>query len=237
YFAALEQRIEEGRQAAEERARIQHEVLARTGDALGALAAGHLDTRIEEAFPGDFAPLGEDFNAAAASLEDAIVGIRASVDSIARDAGSVASSAQDLADRMTRQASAIEQSSAALDEVTANVTETAAGTSTAAQLAGGANTAAQDGGAVVDGAIEAMQRIEQSSTKISTIISVLDEIAFQANLLALNADVEAARAGEAGRGFAVVATEVRSLAQRSAQAARDVSALISTSGKEVDEGV
>src|SRR5690606_10359718 len=89
YFAALEQRIEEGRQAAEERARIQHEVLARTGDALGALAAGHLDTRIEEAFPGDFAPLGEDFNAAAASLEDAIVGIRASVDSIARDAGSV----------------------------------------------------------------------------------------------------------------------------------------------------
>lgn len=237
YFAALEEKIEEGRHTAEERAQVQQEVLARTGEALGALAAGHLDTRIEGELPEGFKQLGTDFNAAAASLEETIVGIRTSVDAIAQNAGAVAGSAQDLADRMSRQAAAIEQSSAALDEVTANVTETAAGTSAAAQLAGGANMAAQDGGAIVEDAIEAMQRIEQSSTKISTIISVIDEIALQTNLLALNAAVEAARAGEAGRGFAVVATEVRSLAQRSAQAARDVATLISTSGKEVDNGV
>lgn len=237
YFAALESRIEEGRRAAEERARIQREVLETTGRALGALAEGHLDTRIEEAFPDDFAKLGADFNSAAESLEAAVVAIRSSVDAIAGNAGSVASSAQDLADRMTRQAAAIEQSSAALDEVTANVSDTAKGTGAAAELAIGANAAAQDGGTVVEEAVEAMGRIEQSSTKISSIISVIDEIAFQTNLLALNAAVEAARAGEAGRGFAVVATEVRSLAQRSAQAARDVSSLISTSGKEVENGV
>ncbi|WMT87728.1 methyl-accepting chemotaxis protein [Pelagibacterium sp. 26DY04] len=237
YFAALEEKIEEGRHAAEERARVQQDVLGRTGEALGALAAGHLDTRIEGELPEGFAQLGADFNAAAASLEETIVGIRASVDAIASDAGAVAGSAQDLADRLSRQAAAIEQSSAALDEVAANVNETAIGTSAAAELAGGANKAAQDGGAVVENAVEAMQRIEQSSAKISSIISVIDEIALQTNLLALNAAVEAARAGEAGRGFAVVATEVRSLAQRSAQAARDVAALISTSGKEVENGV
>ncbi|WP_332718801.1 methyl-accepting chemotaxis protein [Pelagibacterium mangrovi] len=237
YFAALEEKIEDSRRTVEERARVQQDVLGQTGEALGALAAGHLDTRIEGDLPEGFEQLGVDFNAAAASLEETIVGIRASVDAIAHNAGAVAGSAQDLADRMTRQAAAIEQSSAALDEVTANVTETAAGTSAAAQLAGSANTSAQGGGAVVEDAINAMHRIEQSSTKISTIISVIDEIAFQTNLLALNAAVEAARAGEAGRGFAVVATEVRSLAQRSAQAARDVGSLISTSGKEVENGV
>ncbi|WP_417579869.1 methyl-accepting chemotaxis protein [Pelagibacterium sp.] len=237
YFAALEGRIEEGRKTAEQQARVQQDVLAKTGYALGELAAGHLDTRIEEAFPGDFATLGEDFNVAAASLEQAVVGIRASVDTIARNAGAVAGSAHDLSDRMARQASAIEQSSAALHEVTANVNETAAGTGAAADLAKGANSAAQNGGVVVEEAVEAMHRIEQSSTRISSIISVIDDIALQTNLLALNAAVEAARAGEAGRGFAVVATEVRSLAQRSAQAARDVAALVSTSGKEVENGV
>lgn len=237
YFAALEKRIAAARDEAETRSQVQQEVLGETGRALEALALGELDTRIETKFPGDFERLGDDFNRAAQSVEAAVTEIRKSADTIAISAGSVASSAIDLSDRMTRQAAAIEQSSAALDEVTANVTRTASGTSDAATFARAANDAAQNGGVVLSKTEDAMLRIEQSSREISTIIEVIDDIALQTNLLALNAAVEAARAGEAGRGFAVVATEVRLLAQRSAQAAKDVAQLAARSGSEVDNGV
>jgi len=237
YFDKLQGEVEANREKAENMATAQQSVLAVTGQALGQLAQGELHVRIDDDFSGDFAQLKHDFNQAASSLDQAITQIRKSVITIGKSASEVAGAADDLSDRMTRQASAIEQSSAALDEVTNNVNDTASGTGQAAEIANGANAAAEQGGIVVQQAIEAMERIEQSSSKISNIISVIDEIAFQTNLLALNAAVEAARAGEAGRGFAVVATEVRSLAQRSAQAAKDVSNLIKQSGSEVENGV
>lgn len=237
YIARQQAEIEANRAEAEKLARVQKHVLDATGEALGRLATGEVAVRIEEPFEGEFDKLRRDLNAAASGLDNALISIRRSVEAISRDAGTVAETAIDLSDRMTRQASAIEQSAAALDEVTGTVNDTAAGTVDAARIAEGANTAAHEGGKVVEGAVEAMHRIEQSSSKISSIISVIDEIAFQTNLLALNAAVEAARAGEAGRGFAVVATEVRSLAQRSALAAKDVSALIKQSSSEVSAGV
>ncbi|WP_207747593.1 methyl-accepting chemotaxis protein [Pelagibacterium limicola] len=237
YFSRLEADLEASRAAAEETAQAQQKVLSITGEALGRLAQGEVCVRIDEPFEGEFDKLRTDFNAAASGLDEALTSISRSVEAISRDADTVAGTAADLTDRMTKQASAIEQSAAALDEVTGAVNDSASGTSDAARIAEGANAAAKEGGTVVEGAIEAMGRIEQSSAKISSIISVIDEIAFQTNLLALNAAVEAARAGEAGRGFAVVATEVRSLAQRSAQAAKDVSSLIQQSSSEVATGV
>jgi methyl-accepting chemotaxis protein len=121
--------------------------------------------------------------------------------------------------------------------VTAAINKTAEGTAAASAIAHSADKSAVQGGSVVQGAVDAMGQIETSSGKIARIIGVIDEISLQTNLLALNAAVEAARAGEAGRGFAVVATEVRSLAQKSAQAARDVADLIKDSTGSVESGV
>ncbi|MBI1197565.1 MAG: chemotaxis protein, partial [Phenylobacterium sp.] len=126
---------------------------------------------------------------------------------------------------------------AALDEITATVKRSAEGAKEASNVASGARDQAERSGEVVREAVAAMGDIQASSGKISNIIGVIDEIAFQTNLLALNAGVEAARAGEAGKGFAVVAQEVRALAQRSAEAAKEIKTLISSSGTQVDRGV
>ena len=149
----------------------------------------------------------------------------------------ITQASDDLSRRTEQQAASLEETAAALDQITATVRHTAEGASEARNTVSAAKADAERSGAVVREAVQAMGGIETSSKQIGHIIGVIDEIAFQTNLLALNAGVEAARAGDAGRGFAVVATEVRALAQRSAEAAKEIKALISASGQQVEAGV
>ena len=152
-------------------------------------------------------------------------------------AAEISSSTTDLSQRTEEQAASLEETSASMEQMAATVKKNADNARHANELAQGARTDAGEGGKVVSETVKAMARIEESSRKISDIIEVIDEIARQTNLLALNAAVEAARAGDAGRGFAVVASEVRSLAQRSSQAAKDIAGLIVNSSTQVQEGV
>jgi methyl-accepting chemotaxis protein len=149
----------------------------------------------------------------------------------------IAASTTGFSQRTEEQAASLEQTSASMEEMTATVKKSSENARQASELAIGTTQAAHRGGEIVSKAVDAMNRIEESSIRISDIISVIDEIARQTNLLALNAAVEAARAGDAGRGFAVVASEVRSLAQRSAQAAKDIKDLITSSSGQVKDGV
>jgi len=234
YFEKLQSDAAERDRKAAER---QAQVISAMGEALTRLAAGDVTVRIDTAFDGDLDKLRANFNQAVTSIDRTISAIGDATSVIGDNATAVANAADDISDRMTRQAAAIEQSVAALEGVTAAINKTAAGTSAASAIAHSADKSAVHGGSVVQGAVDAMGQIETSSSKISRIIGVIDEISLQTNLLALNAAVEAARAGEAGRGFAVVATEVRSLAQKSAQAARDVGDLIKDSTVSVESGV
>jgi methyl-accepting chemotaxis protein len=149
----------------------------------------------------------------------------------------ISSATTDLSQRTEEQAASLEETSASMEQIAATVRRNADSAKQANDFAAETSTVAERGGAVVSDAVAAMARIEDSSRKISDIIGVIDEIARQTNLLALNAAVEAARAGEAGRGFAVVASEVRSLAQRSSQAAKDIKDLIVNSSSQVKDGV
>ncbi|WP_172299620.1 methyl-accepting chemotaxis protein [Pseudoruegeria sp. HB172150] len=205
--------------------------------ALHALAAGDLSTRIDAAFAEEYEPLRLDFNEAAEQLGTAIRDVIDYADQIRGESGSINSSSQELANRTERQAGTLQETAAALTRLTASVEEAAAMAEDASSFAGAAQDKAGDGGAIVERTVAAMGRIEASSSKIAQITSVIDDIAFQTNLLALNAGVEAARAGEAGAGFAVVASEVRALAQRSSEAAKEISDLISSSGQQVQSGV
>src|SRR5262249_15717654 len=143
-----------------------------------------------------------------------------SIHGITNVASEISSSTTDLSQRTEEQAASLEETSASMEEISATVKKNAENAQQANEFIGDTRAVAERGGAVVSDAVKGMARIEESSHKVSDIIGVIDEIARQTNLLALNAAVEAARAGEAGRGFAVVATEVRSLAQRSSQAAK-----------------
>jgi len=223
---------DKAREAADDQALIQ--ALA---DGLAAMAAGNLGYRISAPVAPKAERLKQDFNAAAATLAQALGAVAGAVDEMQNGAGEITTAADDLSRRTEQQAAALEETAAALDQITATVRSTA---DSAAKVAGVSNIAmdaARAGGTVAQDANTAMTAIAASSQQISQILSVIDEIAFQTNLLALNAGVEAARAGDSGRGFAVVAQEVRALAQRSAEAAREIKGLITESGRQVEAGV
>ncbi|MCY1668910.1 methyl-accepting chemotaxis protein [Rhizobium sp. SL86] len=219
------------------RAAAMEQATAGLAEGLHQLADGNLAVQLPHPFSAEFEGLRNDFNAAATRLKDTLTQVASSAVSIDSGSRELSQSAGDLSKRTEQQAASLEQTAAALDQITANVSNASKRTDEARTVAVEANRAAHQSGRVVADAVDAMQRIEQSSNQISSIIGVIDEIAFQTNLLALNAGVEAARAGEAGKGFAVVAQEVRELAQRSAQAAKEIKDLIRTSADQVDNGV
>ena len=186
---------------------------------------------------GEIANLCEGINTLLDTMSTVVADMMDAATTISNAVAEISSGTTDLSQRTEQQASNLEETAASMEEMAATVKQNADNAQQANQLAASARGTATDGGDVVGKAVGAMSRIETSSQKISDIISVIDEIAFQTNLLALNAAVEAARAGDAGKGFAVVASEVRSLAQRSSGAAKDIKALIVESGAQVKDGV
>ncbi len=235
-----QQRIDAERNEGERRQRAitqsQLDAMDTVGSALERLARGDLSAHIDAIAP-EYAKLRADFNQAAEALNSVIGAIAHSTDVVHGNAGGIAAAANNLSQRTEQQAASLEETAAALDEITAAVRSASDRAAEASRMVGQTKESAGRSGAIVREAVAAMGRIEEASNRIGQIIGVIDEIAFQTNLLALNAGVEAARAGEAGRGFAVVAQEVRELAQRSANAAKEIKGLIGNSATEVGNGV
>ncbi|WP_051279676.1 methyl-accepting chemotaxis protein [Chitinilyticum aquatile] len=201
-----------------------------------ALADGDLTQRIERNYPGLFGETGEAVNSTVENLRGLVGGIQEAVAVIRQASGEIAQGNADLSQRTEAQAANLEETAASSEELTGTVKQNAENARLASREAQESARIAGEGAAEVGEVVQTMQAIEQASKRMSDIIAVIDGIAFQTNILALNAAVEAARAGEQGRGFAVVAAEVRSLAQRSAVAAKEIKDLISASGNEVARG-
>ncbi len=198
---------------------------------------GNLTYSINTAFDAEYDTLRQNFNDTMTQLCSLLTQTSSAANNVLTGASEIRSASGDLAQRTEQQAASLEESAAAMREVTGMVQQTAQNASEVGKQIAEAHTAATDGGEVVRRAVEAMSAIQKSSGQITNIIDVIDGIAFQTNLLALNAGVEAARAGDAGKGFAVVANEVRALAQRSADAAKDIKELITASTAGVSDGV
>jgi len=187
-------------------------------------------------FDGDQAIVQSKLNSTIATLATLVRRINQAVETIGAAAGDISEGNSNLSTRTQVQASSLEETASSLEALTATVKQNAGNAAQANQLAGSARDAAERGGSVVDSAVAAMGTITESSKKVSDIIGVIEQLAFQTNMLALNAAVEAARAGDQGRGFAVVAAEVRTLAQRSASAAKEIKSLIQDSQEKVEQG-
>ena len=239
------QRERERAEAADamERARMQAQAASEAavnsafGGALKRLAQGDLTSRVEGAVPDAFRPLQVDFNSAAGSLAATMSSLIAVSGGVSSASGEIRSAADDLSRRTELQAASLEEAAAALHEVSQSVTAAAVAAVAVRDYLGemrGVATSARD---IVQETSAAVSGIKRSADQIGSIVGVIDEIAFQTNLLALNAGVEAARAGESGKGFAVVAQEVRALAQRSAEAAKEIKALVLDSNAQVQNGV
>lgn len=217
--------------------RRQQQVVDSLADGLQRLANGDLAFQIHTPFAEAYERLRDDFNRAIVALRETISSVSASTESITTGAGQIAGVSEHLAESSNRQADSLTAATSSLGSITSTVRTTADHAKSAAQSVSGAREEAERSRAVLDETVNAMGEIERSAHQIGQIIGVIDEIAFQTNLLALNAGVEAARAGEAGRGFAVVAQEVRALAQRATEAAREIKQLIGQSTDHVERGV
>lgn len=207
------------------------------GIALQELAAGNLCAEIRHPLTGSLDSIRLAFNGSMASMRHAVSNVLEAAENILKNSLVVSTSAGQLSQRAERQAASLEETAAALEEITNSVHGLTTATEHMKNTTEKANTEAKTSSQVVGGAVQTMTDISKNAAHISNIIGIIDEIAFQTNLLALNAGVEAARAGNAGRGFAVVATEVRALAQRSADAAKEIKSLISSSNQVVAVGV
>ncbi|WP_376095631.1 methyl-accepting chemotaxis protein [Roseomonas sp. CCTCC AB2023176] len=239
--ATASAREEDARRSAESRrteaAAAQAEVVRVLADGLRSVAEGDLACRLQEPLAPEYESLRLDFNRAIDQLGDALRAISDGASALRTGVAEITRATEELSHRTETGAASLQETAAALEEITATVQATAQGASKARDAARLAQESATGSKEVVGRAVQAMQDIERSSLQIGQIIGVIDEIAFQTNLLALNAGVEAARAGDAGRGFAVVATEVRALAQRSAEAAREIKALVAAARDSVTTGV
>ena len=216
---------------------LRMENVREVGAGLAALAQGDLTAEVNHKLLPSLDTLRVDFNNALATLRKTMQGVASAAETILDNATTVSQSAAQLSQRTEQQAASLEETAAALEEITVTVRKSAGNSADMRNMAGKARDDTANSGQVAGEAVQTMGKIDESFTKIANIIGVIDEIAFQTNLLALNAGVEAARAGEAGRGFAVVATEVRALAQRSADAAKEIKTLIGEAGGIVGAGV
>ena len=217
--------------------RAMERAVVQAQEAIKAATGGDLTARmLSEDKSGDLRTMAESINSLLASMTDIVSKVQAAASEVYRGADEISQGNANLSQRTEQQSSSLEETASSMEEMTSTVKQNADNAGQANQLATAARDQAEKGGVVTAKAVRAMSDINESSRKIADIIGVIDEIAFQTNLLALNAAVEAARAGEQGRGFAVVASEVRSLAGRSATAAKEIKSLIQDSVKKVEDG-
>ncbi len=203
---------------------------------VSSIAQGYLGTQMHNPYRDEFGAMIDGIEAMRVRLREVVEDVHASADSVTVGAGEIAAGNDELSNRTQEQAASLEETAASMEQMTSTVRQNADNAAQADQLAQNVSRQAGEGSEVAAHAVQSMHDIEESSRKISEIVGLIDEIAFQTNLLALNASVEAARAGEQGRGFAVVASEVRTLASRSAQAAKDIKALVEDSTHKVAGG-